>query len=195
MKKTAMIGLLGLLLGTAAGAGAQAQTPDTTVQKPISLKIGAFFPTDGNVKDGTHNTWIRAGADYAFAKTDAENPLLTSVYFDYAGSSSGGNHANLYGLGVAARDYFNTNSTANGVVGSGTSVSPYVGAGIGVYFLNASASGDENKTDTTVGGKVFLGAELNTGPFIEVGYNILPQKISYYDVNFSGFDATVGYRF
>ena len=52
MKKTMIVGLLGVLLGVAAGTSAQAQTPDTTVQKPISIKIGAFFPNDGNVKEG-----------------------------------------------------------------------------------------------------------------------------------------------
>ncbi len=195
MKKVLIVGLLGALLGVAAGTSAQAQTPDTSVVKPISIKIGAFFPTDSNLKNGTHNTWFKVGADYAFGKTTSTNPLLTSIYADYAGSSSGGNHANLYDVGVAGRYYFTTSATGAGAAGSGTSVNPYAGAGIGAYFENAQASGDSSKTTATLGGKIFLGAELNTGPFIEASYDIVPQKLSRYDLRYSGFDVSVGYRF
>ena len=195
MKKTLIVGILGALLGVVAGAGAQAQTPDTTVVKPISIKVGAFFPGNGVVKDATGNTWFKVGADYAFSKTDTANPLLTSVYVDYAGGSKHGNNASLVGVGVAARDYFSKTSAGTS---SGTSVSPYAGAGIGVYFAHASGGGF-SKTETQLGGKIVLGAELNTGPFIEVGYNIVPKSFTVVNggnsIRLDGFDASVGYRF
>ncbi|MBV9850729.1 MAG: outer membrane beta-barrel protein [Armatimonadetes bacterium] len=196
MKKTLIVGMLGVLLGGVAGAGAQAQTPDTAVVKPTSIKIGAFFPSNGTVKSATHNTWFRAGIDYAFAKTTSTNPLLTSGYVDYAGSSGNGNNASLIGIGVAARDYFTTAATGANAVGSGTSVNPYAGAGIGVYIAHGSGSGS-SVTSTQLGGKVFLGAELNTGPFIEVGYDIVPKSFSVAgsSIRADGFDASVGYRF
>lgn len=87
------------------------------VQKPITVKIGAFFPTDGNARDAVGKTWFGAGADYAFRKTDAAAPILPLVYVDYAGKS-----------------------------GNGLSLST-VGAGIGAYFLNASGGGtSDNNT-------------------------------------------------
>ena len=191
MKKTLIVGLLGVLLGVAAGAGVQAQTPDTTVQKPISIKIGAFFPGNGTLKSATHNTWVKVGADYAFSKTNTANPLLTSGYVDYTGSSGSGNHASVVGVGVAARDYFSTTSA-----GSGTSFSPYAGVGIGAYFSHASGGGN-TKDNTQIGGKIFLGAELNSGPFVEAAYNILPQSthIGGSNIKYDGFDVSVGYRF
>ena len=70
---------------------------------------------------------------------------------------------------MAERGYFGQSSN-----GTGTSVSPYLGAGIGAYFSHASGGGT-SKTNTQVGGKIFLGAELNSGPFIEAAYEILPR--------------------
>ena len=80
--------------------------------------------------------------------------------------------------------------------GTGTSFSPYLGAGIGAYFSHASGNGTD-KTNTQVGGKIFLGAELNSGPFVEAAYEILPQSthINGSSYRFDGFDVAVGYRF
>lgn len=191
MKKTMIVGLLGALLGVAAGTSAQAQTSDAPVQRPISIKIGAFFPSNGTVKNATNSTWIKLGADYAFTKTTSTNPALTSVYFDYTGDSKHGANVNLYALGLAERYYFGPSGA-----GAGTSVSPYAGAGIGVDFTHASGGG-QSKDNTQIGGKVFVGAELNSGPFIEAAYNILPQSIHSggSSVRLDGFDVSLGYRF
>ena len=58
-------------------------------------------------------------------------------------------------------------------------------------------AGRDHKTNTQVGGKIFLGAELNSGPFIEAAYEILPQSthINGSSYRFDGFDVAVGYRF
>ena len=125
--------------------------------------------------------------DYAFTKTNTETPALTSLYVDYAGTD----HAQLYSVGVAERGYFGQSAK-----GTGTSFSPYLGAGIGAYFSHASGGGT-SKTNTQIGGKVFLGAELNSGPFVEAAYEILPQSthINGSSYRFDGFDVAVGYRF
>ena len=95
--------LLGGALVSIAAGSAQAQAPATQpVQKPITIKLGAFFPTASSGRDAGGSTEFSAGLDYAFAKTTTTSPILPSVYFDYQGGSKNGGHSDSYGLGVAA---------------------------------------------------------------------------------------------
>ncbi|MEO7718138.1 MAG: outer membrane beta-barrel protein [Capsulimonas sp.] len=181
MKKTMIVGAVALLASVLGTSAARAQ--DAPVQKPISIKVGGYFPQDGDARK-IGDTWLHVGGDYAFGKTDTESPLLKLGYLDYVGKEKDGVRGQYIGLGIGVRAYANraTNST----------VSPFYGAGVGVYFEQAKGGG-ETKNKTGLGLKASAGVELNQGAFVEVGYTYLPEKIEGTDL--SGFTADLGYRF
>ena len=185
MKNIVPVGLLGLVLGAAAPAVRAQDVATQPVIKPISIKLGVFLPTDGTGRSQGGSTQFAAGIDYAFTKTTADSPVLPLVYFDYQGGSSNGGHANLYNVGVGIRAYPNRTN--------GQQVIPFYGAGIGVDFLDAKNGGGRSTTKGMFAGKVNLGVELNTGPFAEVQYQIVPGSTE--GVHDSGFNVMVGDRF
>ena len=180
--------LLGLVLGGAllvAAPGAQAQlAPTQPVQKPISIKLGGFFPTSSSGRDAGGNTLVSVGLDYAFAKTAAANPILPSVYFDFQGGNRHGGHSDTYGLGVAVRDYAGSPALGR--------ISPYVGAGIGLYDVDLKRGGTDAENTVNVGAKIFGGVELSNSLFGEVNYQFLPKHNG---INPAGVGVQIGYRF
>ena len=162
---------------------AQAQATEP-VQKPITIKLGGYFPTAGSGRDAGGSGQFSAGLDYAFAKTASGNPLLPSVYFDYQGGSHSGGHSDVFGLGVAARDYVGTPSLGK--------VSPYVGVGIGIYDEQLKRNGTGSSNNGSIGGKLFAGVEFSQSFLVEVNYQILENHNG---VNPDGFGAQLGYRF
>jgi hypothetical protein len=184
MKNFVKISALGLLLCAFAAPVVHAQDTQQ-VNKPISIKLGAFLPSDGNVRDSFDSSWLALGADYAFSKTAADTPVLPLAYLDYTGDSKHGVNAQLYGIGVGVRAYPNRNA--------GQEIIPFYGAGIGLDFLHASGGGASSTTNTQIGGKLELGAELNSGPFLEAEYQEVPQKVD--GVRASGFNIMIGDRF
>ena len=171
------------LLPTVAG---HAQSADTQpVQRPISIKLGVFLPSDGNVKSAVGNTAFTAGADYAFTKTATASPILPLAYVDYAGKSKNGVRLSFVSVGVGVRAYANR--------ATNTKVAPFYGAGIGAYFLNGSGGGTSNN-NTVLGGKVNLGVELNQGPFLEAAYQVT-GKYKNSSSNANGLSFMVGDRF
>jgi len=174
------------VLGLGAATASHAQTT-AEVQKPLSIKVGANFPSNSDARNVEGNTTISAGLDYAFVKTNQYNPTLPSVYFDYAGGSKNGGHVNTYGLGVAVRQY-TTAPSGNNERG----VSPYIGAGIGAYFNNIKNSSGDSGNNTVFGGKVFGGVEFSGNAFVEANYQFIGASKG---VNPSGLGVQVGLRF
>ena len=176
--------LFGSALGLLCVAGsAQAQVPATQpVQKPITIKLGAYFPTASSGRDAGGNTEFSAGVDYAFAKTSVGKPILPSVYFDYQGGNHNGGHSDSYGLGVAARYYTSV---------PGASVSPYFGAGIGIYDESLKRNGGGSSSNANLGAKLMAGVEFSSA-LVELNYQFLPKHNG---VNPDGLGLQVGYRF
>jgi hypothetical protein len=183
MNKMTKTGLLSLVLVAAAVPAVFAQGTEP-VQKPISIKLGVYLPVKADVGDLLGHTWFAAGADYAFSKTASATPILPLVYVDYTGSSKNGIKGDFVGVGLGFRAYMSR--------ATNTTVAPYYGAGIGAYFSHASGSG-LSVNNTQLGGKVDIGAELNSGPFLEAAYQIIPQDVS--GSNLGGFNIMVGDRF
>ena len=185
MKKTLKLSaLLGGVFISIAAAGAHAQAPATqSVQKPITIKLGAYFPTASSGRDAGGSTEFSAGLDYAFAKTaTTPSPILPSVYFDYQGGSKNGGHSDSYGLGIAARYYTST---------PGASVSPYFGAGVGIYDESLKRNGGGSSSNANIGAKLLAGVEFSSA-LVEVNYQFLPKHNG---VNPDGLGVQVGYRF
>jgi len=163
----------------------QAVTETTAkVMKPFRIKLGAFFPTDGDAKDALGDAFFSYGVSYDIFKTKATNPLIVSAYLDGYNASKSGNRINMISIGPAARYYFNP------VVEAPTRF--YAGAGLGAYFLNLKADNGDSENKTKFGGKVFGGLEFGPGFFGEVDYTWISEVE---DFNPGGFDVQIGYRF
>jgi len=184
--------IVGSVLMTLAGA-AHAQglgQPNQPVVKPLTVKVGAFFPTDSRAKKNSNSTQISAGIDYAFGKTGSNNPSLPSVYVDYNGGNKNGGHVNSYGAGIGVRSFTTTPAGNNK-----QNFSPYFGAGVGVYRVDikdTSVTPSVSGTTTSIGGKVLAGVEFGGGLLVEANYQMLPSRKG---VNPSGFGVQVGARF
>ncbi len=184
MKKTMAVGFLGLALGGLLGTGASAQAEYApVVVKPLTLKLGAFFPGNGTLKKAVGNTWFSAGADYAFSKLGDQQNLMPLAYIDYGGANKHGLTVNYVGIGPGARYYL----TAPGA----STTAPYIGGGIGGYFLRASGNGSSiNKTK--FGFKVNAGVELQQTYLVEVNYTNAGSESG---TRFDGVGLQVGARF
>lgn len=182
-------GILALSLLVWAGA-AQAQSLQP-VQHPLSIKIGALFPTNSSASDNSGNAQIDAGLDYAFGKTGSvANPALPSIYLDYFGGSRNGGHVDTVALGVAIREYANTPSGNNR-----QAVSPYLGFGLGGYFTdikNTRGFFTRSGSNLNFGGKIMGGVEFSGNYFVEANYQFVPSN---HGVNPSGLGIQVGGRF
>lgn len=184
MKKiTIGVTAIAALALTATVGGAQAATPTIDVVHPATIKIGAFFPSNGNNENAGGHTQFSAGLDYAITKTTQTNPSIPSVYLDYQGGTRNGGHINTIGLGVAIRSQSVNKSGSN----------PYFGGGLGLYDVSAKPGRDYNsKTGIVVGGKIFGGYEFKGGFLVEASYQLITKENG---VNPSGLGVQVGYRF
>lgn len=210
MKKTMLFGLAGALL---AGLGTVAQAQDaatTAATKPFSVKLGVFLPTNSDLKDAVGKSWFSAGAEYAFVPSGGgTSSFVPLAYLDYAGKTNNRTFQDTDANG----NPLTTTSTLSlkasyvgigaGIRGSspqaGSSITPYYGAGVGVYFLNGTAaikSGTttirESKNKTTIGFKVNGGVEFNQSYFIEAAYTV-PGSVE--GTRLDGFSILGGLRF
>jgi len=171
----AVLGSVGIV-----GTGmAHAQDDTKAVERPYRIKVGGFFPTEGDVKDAYGSTFFSGGVSWDFSKTLATNPTVFTLYTDYTRGERGDNTLGIWGLGVGARFLF---APAN------SSGQPYGELGLGYYNVDFSPGPSAGR----VGGKLGLGYQLNQGLFGEVEYNLI-DKVE--GVNPSGVRLNVGYRF
>ena len=182
----ATVTLLTSALGASlSGTGALAQSAAPPA-KPITIKLGAFLPSGSSLKNATSNSWFSAGLEYAPAPrtaTSAASSLAPLAYLDYAGSNRHGVNARYIGVGPGVR--YN-------LVAPGTStLVPYVGAGIGAYFLHASNFGGTS-SKTNFGYRLNAGVEFNRAYLFEINYTD-PQSLDH--TRLSGFNIQVGAKF
>ncbi len=187
MTKTTTVALalsLGAALSGLAAPGASAQT-DAPPAKPITIKLGAFLPSASYLKNATSNSWFSAGLEYAPAPKTAQagaSALVPLAYLDYSLSNRHGVNADYVGIGPGVRYYLSQ---------PGGTLTPYVGAGIGAYFLHASSFGStSNKTN--FGYRLNAGVEFNRAYLFELNYTD-PESLDH--TRFSGFNIQVGARF
>lgn len=182
--KTMAVALLAASFSAASGlfvASASAQS-SAGAAKPITIKLGAFFPSGSALKDGVSDTWFSAGAEYA-VHSAASPTLAPLLYVDYAGVNRHGVNADYVGVGPGFR-------YALAAPGSSTLI-PYVGAGIGAYFLHAKGFGSsDNKTQ--FGYRLNAGVEFNQAYLLEVNYT---NGGSLSGTRFGGFNVQVGAKF
>jgi outer membrane protein W len=180
MNKLVIAGLASLAALGLAPVAANAQSVD--VQKPVTIKLGIFLPSNGTVKNKVGSTFFAAGLEFGLSKTTADQATIPLLYVDYNGDSKSGQHLYDTGVGVGVKHYLGS---------ADASSSPYVGAGVGAYFDQASLNGSsENKTN--LGFKLDVGYEFSHAALIEADY---VNAGSAAGVSADGFDILVGYRF
>ena len=174
-----------ILLGASlCGVTSAARADDAApVQKPVTIKLGVFLPSNGNLKNAVGKTWFSAGADYAFNKQGGGQSVMPLAYVDYAGKSSHGLNVNYTAVGLGVRGYGSPPGTST--------TAPYFGVGVGAYFIHASGGGDTTN-DTRLGGKVNLGIEFQQMYLLEANYTYA-GKVS--GVTADGFNIQAGLRF
>ena len=184
MQKIFILSAVGTLLcvsgvqaQTAPAQTAPAQTApaadEIQTAKPITLKLGAFFPSNGDVKDLFGSTFLSVGGEYAFTGKNKVSSIVPLIYVDYAGRSKnssvnygqGGSvsvdyTASTVGIGGGVRYYVGTPGTG--------SVTPYIGAGAGLYFdhiklAGTATSGSQSVSDSASLNKTKVGFRLNAG--------------------------------
>jgi len=202
MKNIKFLGAAGALLAVLAPSMASAQD----VQKPVTLKLGAFFPANSDVKRAVGNTWFSAGLEYAYQKPSglstgplsAVTPLL---YVDYAGKSkdiAGGTlDARTVNVGVGIKYY------ASAAAGTVTTTHPYIGAGIGAAVVHAKSSetvtdGETTTTSSVTKDQTNFGFKVNGG--VEFAQNYLVD-VAYWNsgkvqgTHIDGYAVSLGYKF
>ncbi len=170
---------LGLLAAFSPGA-AQAQL---NVSK-TSIRLGAFFSTDSNLKSQTSSVWNAVGLD-ALAGVKY-HPLGGDIHigFDavwHGGGSSGGSSLSLSGKLLWPLSPKGTNSRL------------WAGAGFGGYMINTP-----NTTNfLTVGAKFIVGADLTSHWFVEADYDWVSGFTDDLGVPMraDGVTLALGYRF
>ncbi|MDR3709644.1 MAG: hypothetical protein P4L33_15205 [Capsulimonadaceae bacterium] len=177
--------ILAVALAVGALALGAAAVQADPVQAPLSIKVGNAWPSQSQAKYDEGNNVLTAGLDYAVSKNTGDEPSIGSVYFDYTGGTRHSGHLNTYGVGVAARAY-GTNPGGNASIGAAT----YYGAGVGLYRVDDKDLGLD-KTNSSIGGKVFAGVEFGKSLLAEIGYQWLPKADG---ADPSSFIAEVGLR-
>jgi outer membrane protein W len=169
--------------------------------KAFTLKLGAYQPGNGHTQNRLSNTWFTAGADMVLkgtkigdvASAATANSIEPLVYVDYTGTETHDNghteKAGSVGAGAGARYYGTYTVTSD--------FRPYIGGGVGVYFLNgqfADSTGAETSTHDQVnlGFKVNAGVEYQKSYLVDVAYST-PGEVK--GVSLNGLAVTLGVRF
>ncbi|MEI6512496.1 MAG: hypothetical protein WCO51_04375 [bacterium] len=88
-----------LLVALVAAFGSRANAQYEPLGTGLSVRAGAFFPSDASARDAEGATWLTVGAEWRFFKLPSVNPLFKSnltLSADWYGSGS------LYAIPVLA---------------------------------------------------------------------------------------------
>ncbi len=135
-----LLSISGLVLAAAAPAAADA---------PVSVQLGAQFPTQNNAQNAGGDVQTNLGLNYDIINAPVV-PVQASFAFDFAQGSHGSGMLNTYGFGGAAR----------------LTTPLYAGAGLSIYNVNARYAypGAVNATSTALGESVFVGDRVLSLP-------------------------------
>lgn len=215
MNSKKIVGVAAAMLAVGVPTMAQAQQAD----KPLTLRLGAFLPSNSDAKDGLGKTWFTAGLDYSFknavasmASSATAMPVSPLAYLDYTGKSKdvdgGKNEASVIALGLGGKYYAPTQGVSP--------VRPYIGGGLGAYFVhgkstttttttdvpnppttdavhaNATTTTSDTKNQTNFGFKINGGVEFGQNYLIDVAY-WNAGKIQ--GTRIDGYTVSLGYTF
>ncbi len=165
---------------------------------PFTLNVGPSFLLDSTAKNATSSTGFHVGGTYDVSQPSSLVLGKSSVDVDYDSFSGHGNKINRTLSGYVYRKSFGPSVKGSPV--------PYFGAGIGVAFTSVktttttqsqgsgggSITSSATKNNTSVGGKLLVGIEADSGVYGEAVLT-LSGKVNGLTTNTIG--ANVGYRF
>jgi hypothetical protein len=116
---------------------------------PISVQLGAQFPTQNNSQNAGGDAQTNVGLNYDFIRAPVV-PIQASFAFDLSQGTHGSGMLNEYGFGAAAR----------------LTTPIYVGAGISIYNVNARYAfpNAQNVSSTGIGENIFVGDRVLSLP-------------------------------
>ena len=159
--------------------------PDGAKQnRPISLRVGAYFPTSSRARRDVGQTLPSVGVDYALHQESATSSTFISL--DYIDRSSAGNELRIVPLTYGLHYIQDTNAKN----------ATYVGFGVGAYFTNITVTNDtgshDSHSDVLYGGFVNAGVNIGATSFLDLRYHFTTTSGS---VNPGGAQLSVGFRF
>lgn len=190
MKNVLATGMVAaLIVGATASAHAQMEQLD----RPFRVNVGVFYPSDNDVTDTVGDSHFNFGLSYdLWGGIYSGRTYRGGLFFDASFKDRDGASFNTSALGA-----FGRLSLGNG---SNQSWTPYVGAGLGIFFIDADAPAQSEaltsfspfKGGSRMGLKLFAGVEATQGYFAELGYRFVGSDNG---ANGSGLSLSVGFRF
>lgn len=164
MKKSLVLGLAGVALGTSALASAQGNNFNNTY---VTVRAGFLVPIDTNLKD-VSNSFFGVGADLTFSNAYIRGGE-TFLSLDFLGKTKGGGRFNVFPICLNERFYLN-----NGGSGPAAQLNnrTYAFIGAGAFLF------DMDPTTWRFGGRGGLGVEL--------GHNLKAEAAVYLSAGTSG---------
>lgn len=154
------------------------------LDRPFRVTLGPVFPADNDITSLTDDLHLNLGLSY-----DMWGTVMGTRYYrggafvDMTWGRGNGNEFNSFGVGGFGRIYLGDQSAS--------SWRPYVGASLGIYFLDYQL-GAIGENSSRIGFGLFGGVESLNGLFGQVGYRWIGASRGF---NGSGLALNVGYRF
>ncbi|MBC7804556.1 MAG: hypothetical protein H7145_00195 [Akkermansiaceae bacterium] len=166
--------------------GARADAPaENQSEKPIRIQLGVFLPSDHSIRDRTGDAYFSAGLGYdlkALSRRADRSEFQSGPYLDFASRERGGFQLTDVAVGLQSRVYFAPKSRLR----------PYVGAGLGGYYIKYRQENGSDDRKFTLGGKAILGLQDRSGLYFETNYTLIEKVRG--DLP-GGFNLQLGYRF
>ena len=165
-------------------------TVSSNYRKPGRLKLGAFFPKSGTLKDTTASTFIAVAASVDLPPRGITRPFTPEVYLDSAFHvEENADTASFIGGGIGFRFY--PGAKPGDMARRLSNPRLFVGAGVGAYFVNYDSAGVQNDS-VKGGGKLALGLDFADDFSLEGNYSFIGKLNG---VDFGGVSVLLGYRF
>lgn len=175
-----------LLYGTGLclGSSARAQDPAPMEMKPLAVKLGVFFPTQGTLRNQAGNPYYHIGTEYNpnLRYKPAGGTIVLNLDFMFRDSGT----KSFLTIPIIAKVLWNLTPVDY-------KYRAYAGLGPGVYFINTGFIGGT----TQAGIRFTAGADLSSRYFAEVNYDYVGGFSDYLGsgIRVDGLSFLVGARF
>lgn len=172
------------ILAAGHSAKADAGLPAFNRLPSLSVRLGAYFPSNQRLKTNVGNTAFDAGVDYVLARQGSSDLSIVSI--GYVDKTAGANKLQLVPLTFGGIHYMDVKADQR----------TYIGYGVGAYFTSInvpdSIGNPERDHSTLYGGYINAGIEFPGNVFLDARYHFT-QAIG--STNPGGLEITAGARF
>ena len=167
-----------------AAPAVHAQSTTSTIG---AIRLGEYIPVNSATQQTYGRYYLTGGLDYYFQQNQTTSRSVISV--DYTEFSKSGNDIRVIPVTIGQQSM---------EAARGQSVRPYIGYGVGAYFIHLKDPNDTNfggsdtENATAFGGFLEAGLDLTTNLFLDARYHIVTPVKS---VNTDSLEITAGLRF